>query len=348
MKNITCKSLFLACTSVLFVFSAKSQFDMGGGPPPEKKYEEQGEIEKFSKTQKKYQNKIVFSSSSIDKNNEDPSTFKNEFALGDAIHYRMYWDETIEKKANNYVKKRQDQIFDAFYQDYTFGYFIDINGETKQIESAKINDENIILNSSTYGAYIFNPSSTKPYKGRLSVALRNAFLNLGDDFKPGNYDIKITVYVYPSAAVAEEGNKEDRIEFACKGEFKLKVTEEGINKYLPALCRNVKRPAGSLEDKELESEISKNFKSNFPNYTPKIVYLVSDGWTVFRNNFNQITRKAITATIIYKTESGETKWMDYAVDKQFDGVQYGAIKYKNYYRDKPVCPQCIDYFKKNN
>ena len=318
------------------------QFDMGGGPPP-KQEGEVGTRDDYSKTQKKYQNTVVFSSSFIEKNNENPSTFKGEFNLGDPIYYRFYYDETLEKKGNTYIKKKTDEIFNTTYHDYVIGYIVSINGKEVAKYGREFSKDPFILNYVSGSGRVFDPNEEEKYYGSLSVAIKRVFLALSDDFKPGTYNIEIKAYAFPTEADVSF-DKSKRIVPMFEGKLKINATEDGIKKYIPALCKLVKKPSNAMDDDQLERDIKTSFNKNFPKYKAELVYLLNEEWNIFKDGLGRLKYKTIYSQVIYKDENGKTQWGEYVVKRNYDGGSYSGLINFGLDEEEPMCPQCVEWY----
>src|SRR5690606_31021317 len=105
-----------------------------------------------------------------------------------------------------------------------------------------------------------NNDNEEYYTGGLGTVFKLGLTGLGNDLKPGKYEIELTAYAFPTASDGR-ASKEDknRTVKLSTGKFTLNVTQEGLDKYMPALCKFVVKPSGAMVDAALEAKILKRF-----------------------------------------------------------------------------------------
>lgn len=154
---------------------------------------------------------------------------------------------------------------------------------------------------------------------------------------PGKHTLKIAfIPVLFSNSIQNKFN----FTSIAQGEIEVVVKETKIDKN----DRDVCMPTAKMKDKELETKIINLVKSKGFKIDPKKVNLVSDKWTVKRNEYGIILKRNIDSYVGY-IKDGKCKMMNLYINQDYDGTKYqDEIYYSNgidFVKDKVISCECL-------
>ena len=353
VKNLILLTLIGVSTSI----SLNAQFDMSGKPIEEKK-KTKNDItspnkQDYSKTQKKYQNQIVFSSSKIENNNENEDLFISTWVLGEPLHVREYHSQTLMESVYDYYEEmgkeadadRYGEFNEYYYADFSNHYVIYINGKDMAYYESKGGSEKTVKTWITSSGTIFDINKNKYVNGGAAVAVAKAFQSLGSEFKEGTFEIKIERYAMPSRlnGVSVPRGKIARKALMSSGKIQVNVTKAGMAKYANYLCRDLIKKNQQLVDAELETAIMKLVASE-NGFTEISVNIVDNDWTIKRNKYGVVTHRLISANVAFKNKDNLTRIANLTVRQDHDGSGFQkSIKTNFFDLSVPYCKFCSDY-----
>lgn len=339
----------LLLTTMSAVFSVNAQFDMGGEPEEDikktKKEITSPTKEKYSDAQKKHQNKIVFSNSSIEKNNENASAFVTTWVMGDPLYIRNYFSQTLMESVYDYHEKTGTEFNEYAFDSYSYHNVIFINGKEMTYFDSDGGNKVAVYDRVSSSGIVFDLKEDGYANGGSATALRKAFQALGSDFKEGTYEVLIEQYAVPNILNDPRvpRDKSERQALMCSGKLTVKVTKDGMNKYAKYLCRDLIKKEGQMVDSELEASIVKLISTG-SGITGLSANITDLDWTIERNAFGVVTSRIIEAKVSYKTDKGEVELVEYVVRQMHDGSNFQKTLKPHYMSyPLPYCSFCSDY-----
>ncbi len=267
----------------------------------------------YTKVQKKYQNKIVFSNSKIVKNEENPQEFVTTWNMGDVLYERIYMEKTPmeyledfrkETKLENQILKMREVLV------------VKING--KEVTTFDVNVEGKFIDFMvSRSGLVFKPELNNA--NNPGLAIEKAFRELGDELKPGNFKVELQAYVMN--ATSNEKLESSRVVPTYSGTLNVNVTEEGLEKYKILLCVGKKE---GTTDVELESQIMSsfdNFKVKAGKSTKCHVY--NSEWKIKKHEkTGRILYRYKSCRVWYIDNEGKGKRRRFNAKQDYDGANY--------------------------
>ena len=155
----------------------------------------------------------------------------------------------------------------------------------------------------------FNDGTSKNWYGERFY---KEILSRQDLLTPGIHKLKVEVFPYKRGYASNFPFKAIAVgELDVIVPEDIKVSEENCF------------PKKKMDDKNLEAELLKAFKSHFTvdGHTAIKVIITDNQFTIFRDRYNDIVKKSIMAAVVYKTED-QVSYKYFIFDKNFDGVKY--------------------------
>lgn len=346
------KKLTLSFTLFIFCSSTFGQtIDFSGGASHQKQtLTPKEEIDKYTETQKKFQNQIVFSNSKIKKNEENSSTFISEWNLGDPLYYRVYHEKTVEQHANNIYEEKKLELLQGL-RGATILTVLKVNGKeimaidkTQKVES--------IQKRLTYSGTAFEPNSFRG-SGDIATAIKYAYNYLGNELKNGKNTFEFETYAFPESNV-ENKNVKNRTELLSKGKLIVNVTNEGRKKYNDRGCYVFDENPQEMEDQKLVKEIVSLFNNSYEDKKAVYANITSNDWGITRNKLGIILDREIKCLVIYTDNHGKSFWREIRVEQEYDGSKYQeklklvASSADILNNDEPIAQSCIEWYLAND
>ena len=266
-----------------------------------------------SKTQVQYQNQVVFSSSKIEKDKEEPSKFITTYTLGDPLFFRQYFEKPIMAYFQDYNKsiaktfpKRCHQTFAVYIEGYDY-----VEGITYFPWGA---DKEAMNSWTTTGGTIFDAGVEVKQMG---TAVKKAFLQLAarNALVPGKtYNLIIKTFVNEGTF----GSAEDKKVLLNQGQLTVKVTQEGINKYKPMLCEAM---AALITDKKFEALVKELYSTK--TLSIKKVAIMDKDWNPVRDvATGAVLKREMNVNVLYENPNDGCYVYWDVVYQKFDGKAY--------------------------
>lgn len=307
-------------------------------------FEEEKLDDNLANLQKKYPGKVVFSNSEIlrdDVNSNSESKLIKSYTFGENLFIRAFYSKSmmndmflqmVDKgiKAKDINNANNNKNFDTRFRIYLY-----LDGkEVSVVEDNRTEMNTSLTHSATLndGVDIGDNSDLK-FGEWLFKDLKSKFELL----TPGKHTLKIAfIPVLFSNSIQNKFN----FTSIAQGEIEMVVKETKIDKN----DRDVCMPTAKMKDKELETKIINLVKSKGFKIDPKKVNLVSDKWTVKRNEYGIILKRNIDSYVGY-IKDGKCKMMNLYINQDYDGTKYqDEIYYSNgidFVKDKVISCECL-------
>lgn len=263
----------------------------------------------------KYLNKVVFSSKevSLAKKAEIESDFKNEFALGDPIYFRIYLSKTIEQSLDHLDNGSADFEHGT---NLEFKFYVNdvlIDNVKSKFEFGDIDSDVREKWTTIKGA--FKPATDSKYIGK------NQFENMlrlnGEKFNVGKNMVKVEIIPLSNYTYGD---------VIATGEFTLNVKNSLINPNDPEVCM----PLAKMKDDVLLKNIIKNHsevKTGF-KVDPKYIRIISSNWNVNKNYKGIPINRTLAISAGYKDPTSNKCYRAfYSVEQEYIGSKFSNETY---------------------
>ncbi len=264
----------------------------------------------------KYLSKIVFApdAQSLDKQKEVESNFKTEFNLGDPIHFRAYFDNSLTNYVNK-LSKNQSDINLEKRTTYLLKFYID----NKYVEN--LTEERVPRNQFT----LDEKHSRTTFRGALKSVNNAIYIGLyafneilikhESTLSSGKHQLKLEIL--PTYDSPNDGFLIGDI--IASGEITLNVKGSVIDPNDTRMCM----PIDKMKDELLTKQIAKDYLKNF-QITADDVRILTTTWEIQRNKYTSVIEKrTIDVAIGYKDpKTGVCNKQNYLASQEYVGGKF--------------------------
>jgi hypothetical protein len=266
----------------------------------------------FATLHKKYEGKVVFSNSEINRDSSEKN-FITTYTFGEKLSIRAFLPHSILNSmllqmVDNGAKAKELNNNGTWFPKYLIVLYLDGNriSNTSYVISFSENETHTDLSQRA----TLNDDESEPNIGKM---LYKELKNKLELLTPGKHKLKIEYQPYFNFGTGTNLIFKP----VAQGEIEMIIKDKKIDLNDPDVCL----PIAQMNDKLLEGKILKAFKSKGFKAEPKKVRIVSKKWTIIRNEYGIILRRYVEAYIGY-TKGGKCYYDTYNFNQDYDGSAY--------------------------